>query len=106
MLREEACIAVRGNVRTGRVSSEMRLVQLKWNAACWHVWVSAALCYTERLVSQQQTATGREEKEKEREKERKDTIYSGKNEVANTDWTTVPSAFMSSQVILSGTVFT
>lgn len=53
-----ACTAVRGNVRTGRVSAETRLVELKGNAACRRVCVSAALCYTERLVSQSQTAGG------------------------------------------------
>lgn len=59
MLREEACVAVRGDVRAGRVSSETRSAELKGNAACRRVCVSVALCYTECLVSQQQTS-GRE----------------------------------------------
>lgn len=53
---DEACVAKRGDVRAGRVSSETRSVKLKGNAACRRVCVSAALCYTERLVSQQKTA--------------------------------------------------
>lgn len=43
-------------VSAGRVSSETRSVELKGNAACRRVCVSAALCYTECLVSQQNTA--------------------------------------------------
>lgn len=53
---DEACVAKRGDVRAGRVSSETRSAELKGNAACRRVCVSAALCYTERLVSQQKTA--------------------------------------------------
>lgn len=45
-------------VSAGRVSSETRSAELKGNAACRRVCVSAALCYTESLVSQQNTAGG------------------------------------------------
>lgn len=58
---DEACVAKRGDVRAGQVSSETRSVELKGNAACRRVCVSAALCYTECLVSQQKTA-GRKKK--------------------------------------------
>lgn len=71
--------AVRGNVRTGWVSSKLRSVDLKGNAACWHVCVSDALCHTERLVSQQQTAI---EKRVKRENETSETIRSGRFRVA------------------------
>lgn len=70
MLRERggrACAAARGNVRTGRVSSEPRSGELKGTAACRRVCVSAALCYTERLVSQLQTARGKKKKSREEE---------------------------------------
>lgn len=65
-----ACVAGRGNVRTGQVSSELRSVELKRTAACRRVCVSAALCYTEHLVSQQPRLTDEKSREKERERDR------------------------------------
>lgn len=69
-------LALRGNVRTGQVFSETRSVKLKGNAACRRVCVSAALCYTERLVSQQQTARGgKKEERKKRERKREHETF-------------------------------
>ena len=54
------------DVSTGWVYFLPRSVELKGNAACRHVCVSAALCYTESLVSQRQTAGGKQMRESKR----------------------------------------
>lgn len=58
MPREEASLVLQWarEVSAGRVSSETRSVEFKGNVACRRVCISAALCYTEWLVSQQNSA--------------------------------------------------